>query len=293
LSNAFTLRRKQVDNQEAVIGRVITVGAILLAAGLVAYILTRFLFLPLTTIRRLIVESDIPLTESEVLTQAGLRGDERYYTLQTAAIQKRLEANPLVRRARVEKIFPDTLRVVIYRREAVALLLAKAGGRSVLVLVDAEGTTFKLGSSGAEVDLPVISGVNMGEVTLGTPLPAAYRSIFADLAALRAKFPAMFRLISEVKIVASSGSSGAPMAVGTSAALAADVSRTSSVVGTYELLLYLVSSPVRIRARAPIDDMLLKSSLTVLDVLSNQGVLEDIEELDLRGADAVYRTKEE
>jgi hypothetical protein len=41
-----------------------------------------------------------------------------------------------------------------------------------------------------------------------------------------------------------------------------------------------------------VDENLLKYSLMVMDLLSNQGILRDIVELDFRGADVVYRTKE-
>ncbi len=289
MSNAYTLRQKRADGQDQAIGRYVTIGAVVLAAGLLAYVLARFLILPMMTIRHLVVESDISFTEKEVYALAGLRGDERFSALDTAAVEKRLEANPLVASARAEKLFPDTLKLVIYRRQAVALMVGRADGRSVPVLVDGQGVAFTLARSAAEVDLPVVSGVTMGEVAMGTALPAGCTALLSDLAALKARNPAMFRIISEIRIV-SGGDSDAPAAV---AAPPAGAVSTSSAAGASEFLLYLVNSPVPIRAVGPLDDALIKSCLAVLGVLSNQGVLRDIEELDLRGTDAVYRAKEE
>ena len=285
MSNAYTLRQKRAGGQDQAVGRFVTIGAIVLAAGLLAYVLARFLILPMMTIRHLVVESDISFTEKEVWALAGLRGDERFAGLDTAAVERRLEAAPLVQSARVEKVFPDTLKLVIYRRQAVALMVGRINARNVPVLVDGQGVAFALAKTAAEVDLPVISGVTVGEVALGTPLPSAYAAFFADLASLKSKYPAMFRIISEVRIV-----SNAPAAA---SAPPSGAAVTSSAAGSLEFLLYLVNSPVAIRAVGPLDNALIKSCLAVLGVLSNKGVLRDIEELDLRGTDAVYRTKEE
>jgi hypothetical protein len=57
----------------------------------------------------------------------------------------------------------------------------------------------------------------------------------------------------------------------------------------FELLLYLTNSAVPVRVSAGIDESLLKYTLMVLDLLSKQGVLKDIQELDFRSGDVVYR----
>ncbi len=288
MSNVFTLRQRNTEKEDLLLGRIITMGAIIITAGLVLYLAARFLLLPFTAIRHVIVESDAPLSEREVLSLSGLQGSESFYSLKTLSIQNRLEANPLIRKARVEKLYPDTLRIVLVRRQAVALVLGQAGEKTVPALVDRDGVIFKLGATAAEVDLPVISGLAAGEAAMGSALPQAYRSVFSDLASLRSRSPSLYRLISEVHLVSMSGSSS-PAAAGRVAS-SSDVRPASSAAP--ELLLYLLSSPVPIRARGPIDEALLKSSLMVLDLLSNQGLLRDIQELDVRSGDAVYRMKE-
>ncbi len=290
MSSAFALREKNSGEGGFSIGRILSIIAVLAAGGLALCLAARIFVLPLTAIRRVIVESDVPLSEREILAQTGLSGSEHYHSIDTAPIARRLESNPLVRRARVEKVFPDALRVVIRGREPAALVIAQAAGRSVPVLVDRDGYVFKVGASGEEVDLPEVSGIQVGEVTLGAALPQGYRRLFADLAALKTRSPSLYRLISEVRVVSVvSGSPARPAAVN---ADQTDQRRTSSAAGQCELLLYLLSSPVRIRARGGVDENLLKYSLMVLDLLSNQGILRDIVELDFRGEDVVYRTKE-
>jgi len=47
-----------------------------------------------------------------------------------------------------------------------------------------------------------------------------------------------------------------------------------------------------VRARGSLDERLLQYSLMAQELLSNQGILNDIQELDFRGGEVVYRMKE-
>jgi len=238
-----------------------------LMAAVALFFLARFAVLPLLTIRHVLLQGDSPLSREETLRIAGLRPEEYWHSVPCAAIQKRLEADPLVRRARVERIFPATVRMTVDRRLPVAVVLAESGGRSVPLLVDGEGCLFKVGATDAEIDLTVVSGISAGELRLGAGLPRAYAALFAELAALRDSSPSLAALLSEVR-VAQVGTAG------------------------LDLVLYLTPSPVPVRARGPIDRTLMTYTLMVLDLLSKQGVMNDIQELDFRGGQVVYRMKE-
>ena len=238
-----------------------------LMAAVALFFLARFAVLPLLTIRHILLQGDSPLSREETLRIAGLRTEEYWHSVPCAAIQKRLEADPLVRRARVERIFPATVRMTVDRRLPVAVVLAESGGRSVPLLVDGEGCLFKVGATDAEIDLTVVSGISAGELRLGAGLPRAYAALFAELAALRDSSPSLAALLSEVR-VAQAGTEG------------------------LDLVLYLTPSPVPVRARGPIDRTLMTYTLMVLDLLSKQGVMNDIQELDFRGGQVVYRMKE-
>jgi cell division protein FtsQ len=248
---------------------------IALAVLAAALLFARFAAIPFLAIRHVVVESDLPLSEEELLKISGLQGNEHWNTVSTSAIARRLEANPLVREARVRKAFPGTLRVTIKRREAAALVLAERGGRSFPVLVDGEGFVFKVGDAAAELDLPVVSGLSVGETALGARLGRGYAPLFAELRSLREKSPSLYRLLSEVRVLLTAAGAEAPAAP-----------------PSYDLLVYLTSSRVPFRARGAVDAPLLKSALMVIDLLSNQGVLKDIQELDFRGEEVVYRMKE-
>jgi hypothetical protein len=231
-------------------------------------LLGRFVGEPLTTIRHVTVHSDVPLADDQVLALSGIQSGEHWYTVSTGAIQKRLESSPLIRRASVERVFPDTVRLTLWGRQAAALVLATSEGRSFPVLVDEDGVVFKVGSSSADLDLPVVSGLSAGDMALGAQLPRAYRALFADLRAIREKAPALCAALSEVRVVGGS----------------ADLSPQD-----LDLMVYLTSSPVPIRARGSIDEGFVKYALMAVDLLSRQGVLKDIQELDFRSGDVVYK----
>jgi cell division protein FtsQ len=274
MSSAFALR-DQNGTESSPRGRasrwarplVVALGSVcaLLLAG-------RFIAEPVMQIRHVVVRSDLPLADDQVLALSGVTGAEHWYSVTTPAIEKRLEANPLVRRAEVVKVFPDTLRMTVWGRVPAGLVLASVNGRTVPVLVDSDGVVYKIGSSGAEVDMPVVSGVSAGETTLGSTLPRVYGRLFADLLALRETAPALYALVSEVRVVGAQGPDGQAPA-------------------GFDVLLYLTCSPVPVRAGGTVDEGLIRSTLMVLDLLSRQGVLQTIQELDFRSGDVVYRTK--
>jgi len=242
-------------------------------------LLARFAGEPLTRIRHVTVHSDVPLSDDQMLALSGIPAGAHWYSVSAQEIQQRLETSPLVYRARVERVFPDTVRMTVWARQPAALVLAAVDGRSLPVLVDGDGVVYKVGSSGADLDLPVVSGLAVGDVSLGARLPRLYGALFADLRALKDKAPALYAALSEVRVaVPAPGRQGDPSAA-------------PSSPQELELLVYLTSVRVPIRTRGTIDEGFVKYALMVLDLLSRQGVLQNIQELDFRNGDAVYRTR--
>jgi cell division protein FtsQ len=223
--------------------------------------------LPALTVRHIIFQSDVALSEDELLAISGLQGTAPWHSLAVDTLRKRLEAYPLIRKAAVEKVFPDTVRMTVWGRQPAGLVLADMNGRSLPVLVDDEGVIFKVCSNPSELDLPVISGLPPRDTSLGGRLPSLYTPLFQQLRLLRERSPSLARLLSEVRIVPHASTGG------------------------YDLLIYLTSAPVPVRAADALDESLLRYSLMVLDLLSNQKVLKNIQELDFRSGDVVYRMK--
>jgi cell division protein FtsQ len=260
--------------------RALRLAAVALAAIGAAWLVVRVAVGPLAAVRRVLVTGETPLPEAEVLAAAGITAGEPLVGLDPAEVRARLEALPLVRRAEVQVLFPGTVRLRLDRRVAVALVVAESGGRSLPALVDADGTIFAIARRAEEADLPALSGIRLDDAGIGSSLGAAAASVLADLGALAARSPALYRQVSEVRLEPAAPvgptAEGAPTADG----------------GAREFLLYLVSSPVPVRACGTLDERLVQYSLMALGLLSNQGILHDIQELDFRGGEVVYRMKE-
>jgi cell division protein FtsQ len=289
--------------------RALRLAAVVLAALGAAWLVARVAAGPLLAVRRVLVAGECPLPEAEVLAAAGIRTGEPLLGLDPVSVRARLEALPLVRHAEVRVQFPATVRLTLERREAVALVIAESGGRSRPALVDADGTIFAMARSAEEADLPVLSGIRLGEAALGSSVGAGSASLLADLAALAKRSPALFRAVSEVRLESAAPAGAAVSAAASAAERAAGAAeRAAGAAGAAEgaagaaeaaegiagpeFLLYLVSSPVPVRARGSLDERLLQYSLMAEELLSKQGILDDIQELDFRGGEVVYRMKE-
>jgi cell division protein FtsQ len=237
-----------------------------LAAGLLAFHLW---LTPRLLLRNVVLSSDIDLSQAQVLRAAGLEGVVEFFRLDPRLVETRLQAFPPVARASVSKAFPDTLRIRLVGRRPLAALLARQGeGPTLPLAVDREGVVFQVGRELTVWDLPLLSGVEFAEVRTGLRLPASLRPFLVDLERLAEEEPALSRLVSEIRLVPRRGD-------------------------RYELELYTVSYPVRLRLGERLSPEALRSALVVLDLLKAQGLLERVRELDLRTGEVVYRIGEE
>jgi len=238
----------------------------LLAAGLLCF---HLLLAPRLLVRNVVLSSDLSLSQAAVLRAAGLEGAVEYFRVDTREVQRRLEAFPPVDQASVSKSFPDTLRIrLVGRRPLAALLADDAQGRALPLAVDREGVVFQVGPELTVWDLPLLSGVRFAEVRAGLQLPASLRPLLGDLDHLAGEEPALCRLISEIRVVPGRGD-------------------------RFQLELFTVSHPVRLRLGERLAPESLRSALIVLELLKTQGLLERVRELDLRTGEVVYRIKEE
>lgn len=267
MSEILTFKISRRKGAEQLLNKLLWLIIALLFLFLAADLLFHYIIAPKLRIRNVIVKSDIPLSRQEVLSMAGIDGKEDYFSLKGDVIRNNLEAYPLVREARVEKVFPDTLRLDLRGRKALFIALADTGKGSFPVAIDEEGVIFQSGSSIKEWNLPLISGLKFNELEPGATLPRMLDSFLTEVTQIRAAYPDIFRLISEIQIVPLSPVS-------------------------FELLLYPLSFTVRVRLAASIDGPVLKNALLVLDMLQREGISEKVKEIDFRTGEVVYRIKE-
>jgi len=232
---------------------------------LLSEILWDLLLTPRLVIRKISLESDLNISDNQLLEMLDLDG-KTWASIDEKNIQNRLESYPVVRKARAVKVFPDTLKLYIYRRRPLVAALFNTGGKPVPAVFDEEGYAVQIGTGSGSVDLPIISGPRFSEPSLGSRLPESIRSILSDLSEMRSEDAHLFALISEIEIIPRGKEN-------------------------YDLKLYMNHVPIPILIDHHLTVETVRRAVLVLDVLSS-GNNGDIEEADMRGGHVVYRSVE-
>jgi cell division protein FtsQ len=210
------------------------------------------------------------LEKAVVLAQAGIDERSSFMTVSAGASEYALESLHQVGSAKVVKRFPDTVRITLEPRRAVAFSLAAVEGRISPVFFDKQGVVFKIGQDDSGTDpipasLPIISGLIFDQAVLGTRLPAMFNTLLSDLERINHTAPELLRAVSEIHI-------------------------NRKLYDGFELVLYPVYYPVKVRLGRELREDTLRYMLLLIDVFNAQDV--DVEELDFRTGTASYTVKE-
>jgi hypothetical protein len=130
------------------------------------------LYSPLFDVRHVRVTVKGPVAASSVVQLAGLGHHPLMISLQTSAVESRLDANPALGGARVSKHWPSTVDVSVSVRTPVAIVQLPAPGSTGWAEIDATGRVLADVSS-RPIGLPVLQGV--------TALPAPGKWIAASI----------------------------------------------------------------------------------------------------------------
>jgi len=156
LSSRPSLSERLFSGVKLALGLAIVVAA----SSAVAYSLHRY---ALTTTRFGIRDLDLQgakrFSPDQIRALAGIELGKNLFSFDTRAAEERLLREPWVSSAHVLRKLPDTLRVEITEREAVAV--AVLGDRPFLVT--SEGEPFKELTADDPIDLPLLTGVSAGE----------------------------------------------------------------------------------------------------------------------------------
>jgi cell division protein FtsQ len=240
-----------------------------LSIALVLEIVFNFIIAPKLKIRKIEMSMDqtLQLTEKQVFDLAGIHSQMYYYNTDVQMIRDNLEKYSPVKTAVVEKVFPDTLTIELSARKPVALSLVETTEGTVPVALDKEGVLFQIGSSVTNWDNPILSGVKFSEPKLGMKLPAKLTRFLEDIEKIRRSSPSVIEAISEFRFVKKN-----------------DID--------FEVLMYPKQFEIPVRIGSDIDERLLKYIFMVLDVISRAEYGNQIEEIDCRTDQIVYRYKE-
>ncbi len=214
-------------------------------------------------VRTITLDSDLGLADSQLLEILDLEG-VRWSRVDADELEARLESYPVVRKARVLKVFPDSLKVFLYRRKPLVIMLFAGDSESQSAVFDEEGYTVKSGEISGTEDLPIISGLIFERPKLGDRFPETVQRVLFDLSRLRKDDPELFSLLSEVEIL--------PLES-----------------GGYYLKLFMNHIRIPVLAGRNLTSESLNKTVLVLDVLSSGTVGQKIEEVDIRGGSVVFR----
>lgn len=155
----------------------------------------------------LAVEGASRLTSARVLRIGGVERGQNVVTMDTAAVERRLEADPWIASASVARDLPDTIVVRITERSPVAALQTQQGWETMA----ADGVILDITTR--EPRLPTITSVLPGEdiATLGArALGAMDRSLRADVLSLTVGADHLARLVMSDGVTVSYGTLNEP-----------------------------------------------------------------------------------
>ncbi|MFO7569946.1 MAG: FtsQ-type POTRA domain-containing protein [Smithellaceae bacterium] len=112
---------------------------------------------PYFEIREVAVRGVKELTQKDILDLAGVSSRQNILAVSTGSVANRVLANPWIKQVRVGRELPDRLVLDVRERNPVALVKQNGG----FYLMDGEGYVFKRLSRGDDVDLAIITGVEL------------------------------------------------------------------------------------------------------------------------------------
>lgn len=111
---------------------------------------------------RIDVTGQSRLTKDELISQTGIAPGANLLAVNLSLVRKRLLAHPWISGARVAREIPATLRIHVTEHQAVAVVDL---GRKFLL--NAQGRIFKEYSDHDPTDLPLVSGIDYADISLG------------------------------------------------------------------------------------------------------------------------------
>jgi cell division protein FtsQ len=203
----------------------------------------------------------------DVLRFAGIGEGASFISVNARAIEEILGGHYLVESARVVKRFPDRLSIFLEPRRAVALSLAQVQNRLVPVYYDQGGVIFRIGKSewSPSAALPILSGLVIEEPNLGMRLPAAFTPLLTELGKIGTHAPELLSAVSEIRI-------------------------NRKPFDGFDLVLYPVHNPVRVRIGNDLNEDTLRYVLLMLDVFGSGA--NQPGEIDFRSGMGSYKVKE-
>lgn len=236
----------------------------LLALFLALEIVFYLVLVPANAYIRIEIRGTESVGMDELCSIAGISGNEKWLRFDTALAASRLAANPLFETVTVSKHFPDTVSISVTERHAVAFAYGSRDGRTVPVEIDRNGVAFRIAGNDLDTSLPLITGPQFDNPIAGQRLNPALKPLLAQIETMEQEKPLLLASLSEIKI-------------------------EEKAFGGYDLVLYPVHTPVRVRTDKALNEDAIQYMMLVLDVIG--GLNLDIDEIDIRAGTVAYKVK--
>ena len=269
VGNLWTMSAGQIiiSPRKILIRKLLNRAIIVLIAILILEIVFHFIVAPNLRFVHIQIQGDSTLADDEILKGAGIQKQDFYFAVNEENLSSRLKLLPSVWDAKVLKIFPDTLKIVIKARTPLGLVIASGDGKSFTGCFDSEGVVFQIQNQIRKWDLPVISGIKFEALQCGMKFPQALKPLLNSLVKLQEKSPMLFSLISEIAV-------------------------KKSDAGGFDAVLYPSGYPVRVLVGEDLNDKILRQVFIVLDLMRKEGFETHMKELDFRSEHVVFKSKE-
>jgi hypothetical protein len=200
MSEAFILQSRKHEQKKNRLNRILWIIIIFLVFLIIIELAVQLIIFPRLVIKHINVVSELDISREKLLSIAGISENEYYFAVDEVMIKERLESYAGIREAVVEKLFPDTLSIVLKKRIPLAISIGEDNGYTVPVVFDENGVVFQIGDSISEWDLPVVSGLKFKPL-IGMKFPERLSNFLNDVYILKTESPEIFRLISEIKVI--------------------------------------------------------------------------------------------
>lgn len=155
------LRRRLVTGIGEYLGALGLLISIVALSSLFIYAYSYFLSAPYFEIKETSVRGLKELTEKDVLSLAEIKPGQNILAVNVDVLARRVAVNPWIKNVYVGREFPN--RIVVDVRERTPIALVKQDGD--FYLMDSDGIVFKKLAQGDEVDLAIITGINIEDKT--------------------------------------------------------------------------------------------------------------------------------
>ena len=245
MSETLTVNSGEFENVTEWKSIVLKILVGLLLVFLLLEVLFYIVYIPATSRIRLTFEGNTTLGYDELCSLSGIGGLERWMSFDTIQTASMLASNPLFESVRIEKKFPDKVVVTLQERLPVAVAFGIVKGRTIPFEIDKNGVAFRFGLACSSANLPLLTGLTFENPVPGMRLNSQLHSLLNDLSQLEMHNATLLSSVSEIKII-------------------------EKTYGGYDLVVYPVHTPIRVRTDKALNEASLQYMMLVLDVVQDQ-----------------------